>query len=66
MKKKPNDIQRVAHNVYAQTDRQLRRMAEGRKESKPSDYWYPSAEQRRLAKVRAELEDRRMMKELGL
>lgn len=63
---KPNAEQRHAHNTYAATDRQIRRMAEGRKESHPSDYWQPSEEQKRIARARSALGDRRMLKELGL
>lgn len=65
-RRKPNAAQMHAHSTYAATDRQIRRLAEGRNESKPSDYWQPSAEQKKQARARALLEDRKLMKELGL
>lgn len=63
---KPNERQRHAHVLYAMTEKQAIRLASGRKESHPTDYAQPTQEQKRRAAARAALEDRALMKELGL
>ena len=67
-KTKPTRAAANWHTSVTITERQAARLRSGRAESKPSDYadLAVSAERRRLADVRRALEDRQMMRDLGL
>lgn len=48
------------------SEQHARRIAEGRTESQPTDYKRATVEQERLAAVRRAIEDKQVMRELGL
>ncbi len=63
---KPTPASRNQMHGVAVTPRQMARIAAGKKESDPSEYQTGSPAQRRQGEVRRALEDRQMLKELGL
>ena len=65
---KPSSEMSATHQKSVVSKRQAERMRKGRVESSPEDYRNiaPSEHAKRLHEARSELEDRRMMRELGL
>ena len=67
-KRKPSRAASNMNSMAALTDRQARRMLAGRLESVPADYADrgSNAVMQRLGSARRALEDRQMMRDLGL
>lgn len=65
---KPSSAMSATHQKSVVSKRQAERMRKGRVESRPEDYKNiaPSEQAKRLHAARARLEDRQMMKDLGL
>lgn len=62
----PTTGMRLSHEATVMSVKQAQRLLAGRTESRPSDWAQPTDEMRRLTAARRAVEDRAVLRELGL